>query len=193
MLDPQKHGKLIIFSAPSGAGKTTILKSVIQRGVPLHFSVSATTRKPRVGEIHGREYFFLSDKEFRDHIAQGDFIEYEEVYQDVLYGTLKSEVDVHLLEGRHVVFDIDVVGGLNIKNIYGNDAMGIFIMPPDLESLERRLRGRGTESAEVLRNRVEKAQWELSYAQHFDAIIINDSLERAIDEAEALINAFITR
>lgn len=184
-------GKLIIFSAPSGSGKSTIINYLLQQGLNLSFSISATSRPPRGAERHGVEYFFLSPEEFRQHIANGDFLEYEEVYKDRYYGTLKSQVEAQLNAGQNVVFDVDVVGGCNIKEFYGARALSIFIQPPSLEELRRRLVGRGTDTAEVIESRLAKAEYELSFAPHFDRVVINDDLARAQAEALQLIKTFL--
>lgn len=179
------------MSAPSGSGKTTLAKSLLNRGWPFSFSVSATTRQPREGEKYGREYFFISEEEFKKHIESGDFLEYEEVYPGMFYGTLKKEVDRSLDAGRNVIFDIDVIGGLNIKRIYGNRALAIFVMPPDLNMLEQRLRGRNSETPESIEKRLQKARWEMSFAEKFDIILVNDKLEKAIMELTGHVKTFI--
>lgn len=188
-----QKGKLIIFSAPSGAGKTTLVRELFLRVPDMGFSVSATTRPPREGEQQGREYHFLTLEEFRKHIEQNDFIEYEEVYEGLFYGTLKHEVETRLDAGEHLVFDIDVMGGLNIKKIYHEQALALFIMPPDELVLEERLKKRGTESPEVLMQRLQKARWELSFASRFDAIVVNEDLETAIGEVVQRVKDFITK
>lgn len=177
-------GKLVIFSAPSGSGKSTIINYLLQQGLNLCFSISATSRAPRGTERDGVEYYFLSPDEFRRRIAAGDFLEYEEVYQDKFYGTLKSEVERILSQGDNVIFDVDVVGGCNIKAAYGDRALSIFIQPPSVEELRRRLVSRGTDAPDVIESRVAKAEYELSFASRFDRVIVNDDLERA--EAEVL-------
>lgn len=177
-------GKLVIFSAPSGSGKSTIINFLLQQGLNLCFSISATSRAPRGTERDGVEYYFLSPDEFRRRIAAGDFLEYEEVYQDKFYGTLKSEVERILSRGDNVIFDVDVVGGCNIKAAYGDRALSVFIQPPSVEELRRRLVSRGTDAPDVIESRVAKAEYELSFASRFDRVIVNDDLERA--EAEVL-------
>lgn len=177
-------GKLVIFSAPSGSGKSTIINYLLQQGLNLCFSISATNRAPRGTERDGVEYYFLSPDEFRRRIAAGDFLEYEEVYQDKFYGTLKSEVERILSRGDNVIFDVDVVGGCNIKAAYGDRALSVFIQPPSVEELRRRLVSRGTDAPDVIESRVAKAEYELSFASRFDRVIVNDDLERA--EAEVL-------
>lgn len=186
-----KEGRLIIFSAPSGAGKTTLVKHLLGAGLGIEFSVSATSRKKRAGETDGKDYYFLSAEAFRDKIAAGEFLEWEEVYKDHFYGTLKSEVERIRSLGRHVIFDVDVVGGLNIKKQYGPAALSVFVMPPTPETLEERLRNRSTESEENLRKRLDKARKELGFAEKFDAILVNDDLDKAKQEAVALVGAFI--
>jgi guanylate kinase len=186
-------GKLIILSAPSGSGKTTIINHILAQGLPLQFSVSATSRPPRGTEQEGVEYYFLSPDAFRARIAQGDFLEYEEVYPNRFYGTLHSEVQKKLDEGKNVILDVDVAGGLNIKKRYGEAALLIFIQPPSVAELERRLVSRGTDSEEVIRDRVAKAASELALADQYDVNIINDDLERAKKETLNTINKFITQ
>jgi guanylate kinase len=184
-------GKLIIFSAPSGSGKSTIINYLMQQGLGLAFSISATSRAPRGTEQHGVEYFFLSPEEFRERIAAGEFLEYEEVYPDRFYGTLKAQVERQLEAGQHVVFDVDVVGGCNIKEYYGDRALSLFIQPPSVEELRRRLVGRATDSPEVIEQRLAKAEYELSFAPKFDVVIVNDDLETAKQEALSIITRFL--
>ncbi|GHT01830.1 guanylate kinase [Bacteroidia bacterium] len=186
-------GKLIILSAPSGSGKTTIINYILAQKLPVQFSVSATSRLPRGAEKDGVEYYFLSPDAFRARIAQGDFLEYEEVYPNRFYGTLNSEVQKKLDEGKNVIFDVDVAGGLNIKKRYGDAALLIFIQPPSIAELERRLVSRGTDSEEVIRDRVAKAAFELELASQYDKIIVNDDLEKAKKETLNTINKFITQ
>ena len=185
-------GKLIIISAPSGCGKSTIIHDLTQRGnIDMTFSVSATNRKPRQGEIDGVHYHFLSTAEFNDRIAAGDFLEYEEVYPGRFYGTLKSEINRALDAGKNIVLDIDVKGGVNVKEIYGKRAISIFIEPPSVDELRRRLENRGTESREVIDERIARAEFELSLAPKFDTVVVNDNLTEAIDNAEQIILNFI--
>lgn len=185
-------GKLIIISAPSGCGKSTIIHDLTQRGnIDMTFSVSATNRKPREGEIDGVHYHFLPTSEFHDRIASGDFLEYEEVYPGRFYGTLKSEINRALDAGSNIVLDIDVKGGINVKKLYGDRALSIFIEPPSVEELRRRLENRGTESREVIDERISRAEFELSLAPQFDVVVVNDNLEQAIDRTEQLIVDFI--
>lgn len=185
-------GKLIIFSAPSGSGKTTIVKQLLKDDkYNLCFSVSATSRQPRHTETHAKDYYFLSPEEFRAKIEEDAFLEWEEVYADKYYGTLKSEVDRLLDEGKNVVFDVDVVGGLNIKKFYGDKALAVFVQPPSVEELEKRLVGRATDSAETIKTRIEKAAFELSFADKFDVLIVNDVLEEAIQKTENVLSDYL--
>ncbi len=177
-------GKLIIFSAPSGSGKSTIINYLLTKGLNLAFSISATSRPPRGQEQDGVEYFFLSPEEFRARIANNEFLEYEEVYEDRFYGTLKAQVEKQLNAGQNVVFDVDVVGGCNIKKFYGNRALSVFIQPPSIEELRKRLEGRGTDEPELIEKRIAKAEYELGFASKFDIVIVNDDLETA--KAQAL-------
>ncbi|EJW94710.1 guanylate kinase [gut metagenome] len=186
-----KAGKLLIFSAPSGSGKSTIINYLMQQGLNLHFSVSATSRPPRGQEQHGVEYFFLSPEEFRSKIEEGAFLEYEEVYKDRYYGTLKEQVDNQLSRGENVVCDVDVLGGQNIKKAYGNRALSIFIQPPSVEALRQRLVGRGTDSEEVINDRIARAEFELSFAEKFDTVVVNDDLATAQAEALQRVKAFL--
>ena len=185
-------GKLVILSAPSGSGKSTIIQHILSKNMPLEFSVSATSRPPRGNEKNGVEYFFLSPDEFRKKIDEGSFIEYQEVYPDRFYGTLKSEIEKKLEEGKNVILDVDVAGGLNIKKMYGDNALLIFIQPPSIEELQSRLEKRGTESLDVIADRISKAAFELSLAKEYDAIVINDQLEKAEKETINIINNFLT-
>ena len=184
-------GKLVIFSAPSGAGKSTIVGALLKLFPELEFSISATSRAPRGTEQHGKEYYFLTEEEFRTRIAADEFLEYEEVYPGKFYGTLKSEVERLRNAGRHVLFDVDVVGGVNIKRFYGDEAMSVFIQPPSVEVLRERLIGRATDAPEVIATRVAKAEQELTYAPQFDHIIVNDVLEVAQRDVMALVTRFI--
>ncbi len=186
-----KAGKLLIFSAPSGAGKTTIVKGVLSRVPDLAFSVSACSRPKRPGEQDGVDYYFLTPDDFRRKIADNAFLEWEEVYPGSFYGTLRSEVERIRQQGKHVVFDVDVAGGLNIKKQYPAQSLAIFIRPPSLDVLRDRLTNRGTETEESLRKRLGKAEEELSYANQFDHILVNDVLEKAIDEACELVKKFV--
>ena len=191
----KKRGSLLIFSAPSGSGKSTIIQWLMNEHpeLKLAFSISATSRPPRGTEQNGVEYFFLSPDEFRQKIQNGEFLEYEEVYQDRFYGTLKEQVERQLKAGQNVVFDVDVKGGCNIKEFYGNQAMSLFIQPPSIEELRRRLINRGTDDMEQIEKRVAKAEYELSFAPRFDHIVVNDILEDAEAEALRLINEFLEK
>lgn len=190
----EKNGKCIIFSAPSGSGKSTIVQWLMAEHpeLKLAFSISATSRPPRGTEQHGVEYFFLSPEEFRSRIAAGEFLEYEEVYQDRFYGTLKEQVDNQLKAGQNVVFDVDVKGGCNIKGHYGSKALSVFIQPPSVEELRRRLIGRATDSMEQIEQRVAKAEYEMSFAPQFDRIVINDNLEEAKQQTLDILREFLS-
>ncbi len=185
------EGKLIVFSAPSGSGKTTIVRHLLGLDLGLDFSISATSRASRGKEEDGKDYYFISAEQFENHIANDDFIEYEEVYTDNYYGTLKSEVERIWKLGKHVVFDIDVIGGLNIKKKFPEQTLAIFVQPPSIEEMERRLRDRNTDSEEKIQERVAKASKELNYAKNFDVILVNDNLENAKKEAEVMVKKFI--
>lgn len=184
-------GKLVIFSAPSGSGKTTIVRELLQRFPQFEFSISATSRQPRGKEQHGIDYYFLSSDEFRQRVERDEFVEWEEVYAGTCYGTLKSEVERIWAKGNVIVFDVDVMGGINLKRLFGDDACSIFIMPPSIEELERRLRGRGTDSEEVIQKRIGKAEFELSKSPEFDYTVVNDVLADAVNEATEIINNFL--
>ena len=186
-------GRLLIVSAPSGSGKSTIVHYLMEEHPEfrLAFSVSATSRLPRGEEQDGVDYYFLSPEEFKRHIVDGDFLEYEEVYEDRLYGTLKSQVEEKLAAGKNVVFDVDVKGGINIKRYYGDDALSIFIQPPSIEVLRERLIRRGTDEMKQIEERLSKASYEMSFAPQFDRILVNDDLETAKQEAVALLNEFL--
>jgi guanylate kinase len=188
-----KEGKLIIFSAPSGAGKTTIVQHLLGKIPDLAFSVSATTRKPRGDEQHGKDYYFISKEEFLHRIAKKQFVEFEEVYSGTFYGTLRTEIERIWNEGKTVIFDIDVQGGLHLKRKYDGQALAIFVQPPSLEVLIERLTGRGTDSPEKLKERFAKAEKELNYAPEFDIILKNHDLQTACNEAEQLVQNFITK
>jgi len=187
-----KEGKLIIFSAPSGAGKTTIVQHLLKKVPELEFSISATTRKPRGDEQDGKDYYFISNEEFLHRIARKQFVEFEEVYTGTFYGTLRTEIERIWQKGKTVIFDIDVEGGLHLKRKYDGDALAIFVQPPSLEVLIERLTGRGTDSAEKLKERFIKAEKELNYAPQFDIILKNHDLQTACKEAEALVRNFIS-
>ena len=185
--------KLIIFSAPSGSGKSTIINALLKQNLGMEFSISATSRAPRGSEQNGVEYYFLTADEFRSRIAKGDFVEYEEVYKDRFYGTLKSEIERIDSKGHATVFDVDVKGGLTIKKQYGDAALTIFIMPPSIEELRRRLEGRGTDAPDVIDERVRKAEYEISFASEFDKIVVNDNLQKATEEAGRIVRHFLDR
>lgn len=187
-----QQGKLIIFSAPSGSGKTTIVKYLLQKDLNLAFSISATSRPARGQERHGVDYYFLSQEAFAQKVSENAFLEWEEVYPGTCYGTLKSEVERLLQEGKNVVFDVDVVGGVNIKKFYGDRALAIFIKAPSVEELRKRLELRATDAPEVIEKRVAKATLELTYAPEFDVVVVNDQLERACIETEKVVHNFVT-
>lgn len=194
-LNKEYKGRLLIFSAPSGSGKSTIVQWLMKEHPELnmHFSISCTTRAPRGTEQNGVEYFFISPAEFKEKIAQDAFVEYEEVYTDKYYGTLKSQVTEMTENGQNVVFDIDVKGGCNIKRQYGNKALSIFIQPPSIEELRRRLEGRATDAQEVIEQRLSKASYELTFADKFDIVIVNDDLEKAKADTLNAINKFLNK
>ncbi len=183
--------KVLIISAPSGAGKSTLVNHLLKAGLPLLFSVSATSRKPRGNEVDGREYYFITAAEFRKRVRRGEFVEWQEVYKDHYYGTLHRELDRINGEGKIPLFDVDVMGGINLKNIFGEDALSVFVMPPSVEELRNRLVRRGTDSPEKIEMRVEKAASELLLADRFDLVIINDNLETACDEIRRIVTEFI--
>lgn len=186
-----KEGKILIFSAPSGAGKTTIVRHLLSKDHNFGFSVSATSRKPRGCESDGVDYYFLSTEEFKAKIANDEFLEWQEVYPGNFYGTLKNEVTRILGNGQNILFDVDVVGGSNIKKYYGDRALAFFIQPPSVRELEARLIARSTDDKEVIRKRLEKAERELTYAPLFDVILINDNLEQALKETEEKVGSFL--
>jgi guanylate kinase len=187
------EGKLVIISAPSGAGKTTIVMHLLDSGLNLSFSVSATTRPPRGNETDGKDYFFLSVDEFKKRISNNEFVEWEEVYKDLFYGTLKSELERIRANGQFVLFDVDVKGGITLKDKFGTNAIAIFIMPPSVGELENRLTKRGTDSPEKIRMRVEKAKKELELANQFDTVIVNHQLDKAKSEAVKIVSSFLGR
>jgi guanylate kinase len=189
------RGKCLIFSAPSGSGKSTIVQWLTQEHPELNlsFSISATSRPPRGTEQHGVEYFFLTPEEFKARIEANEFLEYEEVYENRYYGTLKSQVDEQLEQGKNVIFDIDIKGGVNVKRIYGDNALSLFIQPPGIEELRRRLVGRATDTQEQIEIRLAKAEYEMSFASKFDRIIINDDLEIAKEETLRVIKEYLNR
>ncbi len=183
-----KKGKIIVLSAPSGTGKSTIISRIIDRPeLALGFSISATSRSPRGEERDGREYYFISNEEFRHRVDNGEFVEWEEVYPGTCYGTLRSEVERVVTAGKNLIMDIDVKGGLNVKKIFGDESVAIFILPPSHEELERRLRGRGTDSEETILKRLAKAEYELSFAPQYDVRVVNDDIDKAADEVASVI------
>ena len=186
-------GKLIIVSAPSGSGKSTIVNWLMQEHpeLKLYFSISCTSRAPRGTEQNGVEYFFLTPEEFKAKIQNDEFLEYEEVYENRFYGTLKQQVERQREQGQNVVFDVDVKGGVNIKKFYGDQALSLFIQPPSVEELRRRLEGRGTDTQEAIEQRLAKAEYEITFAPQFDRIIVNDDLETAKQETLRVVNEFI--
>ena len=187
------EGKLIIFSAPSGSGKTTIVKRLLAVFPRFEFSISATSRKPRGTERDGIDYFFLTQEEFARHVEAGDFVEWEEVYGGACYGTLRSEMERIWAKGNVIVFDVDVMGGINLKRIFGENACSIFIMPPSVEELRRRLVHRGPDAREVIERRVAKAEFEITKAPEFDHVVVNDLLEEAVDRTRAILDLFIAQ
>lgn len=184
-------GKVIIFSAPSGAGKSTIVNHLLHEDLGLEFSISATSRAPRGKEKHGKEYYFFSQEEFQKRIDAGEFLEWEEVYPGCFYGTLKCELERIWAKGHTVVFDVDVVGGVNIKKTFGKDALSVFIEAPSIEELRRRLVGRATDDPEKIEQRVAKAEYEMGFAGQFDTIVVNDDLNTALADAERKVRAFL--
>ena len=184
-------GKLVIFSAPSGSGKTTIVRELLTRFDCFEFSISATSRQPRGKEQHAIDYYFMTNEEFRERVERDEFVEWEEVYAGTCYGTLKSEMERIWAKGKVIIFDVDVMGGINLKRLFGDDACSVFIMPPSMEELERRLRGRGTDAEEVIVKRIAKAEFELSKAPEFDFVVVNDDLQVAVDETAAIITNFL--
>jgi guanylate kinase len=188
-----KEGKLVIFSAPSGAGKTTIVRHLLTKFPDLEFSISATTREPRGDEQHNKSYYFISKEEFLHRIAKKQFVEFEEVYSGTFYGTLRTEIERIWSEGKTVIFDIDVEGGLHLKRKYEDQALAIFVQPPSLEVLKQRLIGRGTDSEEKLKERFAKSEKELNYAPKFDIILKNHDLQTACAEAEQLVKNFLAK
>ena len=186
-------GKAIIFSAPSGAGKTTIVRHLLEEsGLPLGFSISATTRPARGNEQDGHDYFFMDVSQFKTHISNGELVEWEEVYHGVFYGTLKSELERLWADGKTVLFDVDVVGGVKLRKALGDSALSIFVQPPSLDELRIRLEGRGTDSAERITERMEKARWEWEKNVEFDRVLINEDLATACNEARAMVLAHLT-
>ena len=189
----KQKGRIVIISAPSGAGKTTIVNYLLSCNLNLEFSVSATTRAPREGEADGKDYHFLSLEEFKHRIERDEFLEWEEVYKGQFYGTLKSETETKLNQGRNVVFDVDVKGGINLKNFFGNNAISLFIMPPSIDELKARLEKRGKDNPSEIKKRVSKALKEMQLASQFDFIIINDRLENALNETYNIVKSFLEK
>jgi guanylate kinase len=187
------NGKCIIFSAPSGAGKTTIVHALLAAQLGLEFSVSACSRDPRPNEVDGKDYYFLGIEGFKQRIESDAFLEWEEVYTDNFYGTLKAEIERIWSAGHAVIFDVDVVGGLNLKRIFGNQALAVFVQPPSKEELEKRLRYRSTETEDKIQQRLRKAGQELSRANEFDVILVNEDLKVAIEQAKSLVTSFLER
>lgn len=193
LIPSQKKGKLIIFSAPSGSGKTTLVHYVMEQIPHLTFSVSATSRSPRPGEKDGVDYYFMSVDDFKQKIKENAFVEWEEVYENQFYGTLRSEVEQIRQKGDSVIFDVDVKGGLNIKKLYGERALAVFVKPPSLAVLEERLLHRSTESGENLHKRLERAAYELTFEDRFDKVLVNDDLKKSRQEAVEIVRNFISR
>ncbi|MBL1280879.1 MAG: guanylate kinase [Fluviicola sp.] len=189
----KNKGKCIIFSAPSGAGKTTIVHHLLEQNFGLEFSVSACSREPRPQEVDGSDYYFLGVEKFKELIEKDAFVEWEEVYSNNFYGTLKSEMERIWSEGKTVIFDVDVIGGLNLKKQFQDDAFAVFVQPPSYEELEKRLRGRSTESEEKINQRMEKAHKEMAFSSEFDAVLINDNLKEACNKAEQLVGEFLQK
>ncbi|MDE5709004.1 MAG: guanylate kinase [Alistipes sp.] len=186
-------GKVIIFSAPSGSGKTTIVRQLLERYPQLEFSVSATSRAPRGTERDGVDYYFLTQEEFKHAVSENRFVEWEEVYAGTCYGTLRSELERIWQKGHVIAFDVDVIGGINLKRLFGNEACSIFVMPPSVEELRHRLESRGTDAPEVIDRRVAKAEFELTKAPEFDHVVVNDRLEEAVAEVCALVDNLLAR
>ena len=186
-------GKVIIFSAPSGSGKTTIVRQLLERYPQLEFSVSATSRAPRGTERDGVDYYFLTQEEFKHAVSENRFVEWEEVYAGTCYGTLRSELERIWQKGHVIAFDVDVIGGINLKRLFGDEACSIFVMPPSVEELRRRLESRGTDAPEVIDRRVAKAEFELTKAPEFDHVVVNDRLEEAVAEVCALVDNLLAR
>lgn len=186
-----KRGKLVILSAPSGAGKTTIMKRIVKAFPELEFSISATSREPRHNECDGTDYYFLSPEEFKKFVKEDKFAEWEEVYAGTCYGTLRSELERIWGKGNTIIFDVDVKGGINLKNIFGGSALSVFIMPPSVEELRRRLVCRGTDSPEAIEKRIAKAELEIEDANRFDKIVVNDNLEQAVTQVEQAVKDFL--
>jgi guanylate kinase len=185
--------KVFIFSAPSGSGKTTIVKALLDAGFPFAFSISATSRTARKNETHGQDYYFVSPEEFKRKVANDNFIEWEEVYENISYGTLKSEIERIFEKGKYPIFDVDVVGGLSLKKYFGDDALAVFVQAPSVEIIEERLRNRSTDDEESIQKRLAKSAHEMTFAPQFDTIIVNDNLEKAVEETKKQIQYFIDK
>ncbi len=193
-MSSDKHsGKCVIFSAPSGAGKTTIVHYLLQQELPLEFSISATSRPPRPIERDGKDYHYMSVQDFKTRIDQDEFVEWEEVYPDQFYGTLKSEIERIWADGKHVIFDVDVVGGVNLKRAFGGQALSVFVKAPSVQALEERLRTRATETDESITRRISKSEKEMEFADQFDFVLINDELEKAKEEAFERVTQFLSQ
>lgn len=186
-------GKLIIFSAPSGAGKSTLVHHLLSCGFDMEFSVSATSRAPRGSELNGTDYYYLTPDEFRKKIENNEFLEYEEVYPNCFYGTLRTEIERITSTGKNIVFDVDVIGGINIKKEFSDRALAVFVAPPSIEILHQRLINRGTDSQEMIQKRIGKADYEMTFAPQFDIVVVNDDLEKAKKEAEQAIKLFLSK
>ena len=191
MTSHKSKPRYIIFSAPSGSGKSTLVNHMMQKGLPLAFSISATSRAPRKGENHAEHYHFLKPQDFKERIDNEEFVEWEEVYEQVYYGTLKSELDRIFKLGKIPIFDVDVLGGIQLKEILGDDALSVFIQVSSIKELEKRLRNRATDSEESIKKRLDKAAYEMTFAPQFDEVIINDELETAVEETYTLLKNFI--
>ena len=187
----KSKARYIIFSAPSGSGKSTLVNHMMQKGLPLAFSISATSRAARKGENHAEHYHFLTNEDFKSRIANNEFVEWEEVYEDVHYGTLKSELERIFKLGKVPIFDVDVVGGVSLKRILGDEALSVFIKVSSIQELEKRLRNRATDSEESIKKRLDKAAYEMTFSPQFDQVIINDDLETAVEETYAILKKFI--
>lgn len=193
-METQKKGKIFVISAPSGCGKSTIINTILDNeDLPLRFSVSATNRAPRPGEIDGTHYHFMSTPQFREAVANGAFVEWEEVYPGRYYGTLKSEIRDSLDRGENIILDIDVKGAMNVKKLFGDEALTLFILPPSIDELRNRLISRGTDAPDVIDERVAKAEYEISYADKLDKQLVNDDLDKAVERTRQIITDFIAR
>lgn len=185
--------KVFIFSAPSGSGKTTLVRALLDAGFPFSFSISATSRPNRKNEIHGKDYYFVSPQEFKQRVENNEFIEWEEVYENISYGTLKSEIERIFASGKYPIFDVDVIGGLNLKKYFGDDALAVFVKAPSIEIIEERLRHRSTDDEASIQKRLAKTVYEMEFAPQFDLIVKNDSLEEAVEETKKQIQVFLNK